>query len=175
MRTRLLTLACCCLLLGGLRAVAQPPAPKPGPEHEMLHKFAGDWDCTVAFMGQESKATAHSRVILGGFWLVENFKGEFGGAPFEGRGTMGYDPVKKKYVGSWIDSMSPSLFVMEGEYDKDNKCFTETGEGPGQDGKLMKMKNHYEFKDADTIVFTMYMVADGKYQEAFKITYHRKK
>jgi hypothetical protein len=175
MRTRLVALACCCLVLGGLRLAAQPPAPKPGPEHELLKKFAGDWDCTVSFQGQESKATAKSRMILGGFWMVEDFKGEFFGAPFAGRGTTGYDPAKKKYVSTWIDSMTPTLLLMEGNFDKDHKTFRETGEGGGPDGKKQKMKNVYEFKDDNTIVFTMYMVADGKDQEAFKITYHRKK
>lgn len=175
MRTSVVALACCCLVLAGLRVEAQPPMPKPGPEHELLKKFAGDWDCTVNFMGKESKATARNRRILGGFWLVENFKGEFLNMPFEGRGTTGYDPNKKKYVSTWIDSTGPSLMTMAGEFDKDHKTFTETGEGPNEQGKLTKYKSVYEFKDDDTYVFTMNSVADGKDQEVFKITYHRKK
>jgi hypothetical protein len=175
MRTRVVALACCCLALAGLRLLAQPPSPKPGPEHELLKKFAGEWDCTVNFQGKETKATANNRVILGGFWMVEDFKGEFFGAPFEGRGTLGYDPTKKKYVATWIDSTSPSRMLLEGEFDKDHKTFTETGEGPNEQGKPTKYKSVYEFKDDDTYVFTMNMVADGKDQEVFKITYRRKK
>jgi hypothetical protein len=148
--------------------------PKPGPEHALLKKFAGDWDATVSFPGGESKATSRSAVVLGGFWLITNFRGEFGGAKFEGRGTMGYDPRKKKYVSTWVDSMSPSLLVMEGSFDKDGKTYTETGEGPGPDGKPSKMKSVYEFKD-DGLVFTMYTVAEGKDQQMLKIVYKRKK
>jgi hypothetical protein len=171
---RTVLLACGCLAVWVLPVAAQEPA-KPGREHELLRKFEGEWDATVKFQGSESKAVSHNEVTLGGFWLVTHYKGEFAGAPFEGRGATGYDPAKKKYVGTWIDSMSASLLVLEGDFDKDRKTFTETGEGPGQDGKPMKMKGVYEFKDADTTVFTMYGVADGKDQEMFQITYHRKK
>ena len=61
MRTKLLMLACGCLALGALPVAAEPPVPKPGPEHALLKKFAGDWDATVQFQGKESKATSHSR------------------------------------------------------------------------------------------------------------------
>jgi hypothetical protein len=175
MRTSLLSLMVGCLALSAPSLWAQPPMPKPGPEHEKLKWFAGDWDVTVAFMGQESKATATYKMDLGGFWLREEFHGTFAGQKFEGRGASGYDPIKKKYVGAWIDSMSPSLMVMEGSFSSDGKTFTETGEGPGPDGKMQKMKSVYQIKDNDSFVFTMYMTADGKEQEAFKLTYRRKK
>src|SRR5262249_55745212 len=135
----------------------------------------GDWDATVSFMGADSKATATYKMDLGGFWLFMSFHGEFAGQKFEGRGTTGYDPIKKKYVGTWIDSMSPNLMVMQGAFGKDGKTYTETGEGTGPDGKPMKTKSVYEFKDDDTFLFTMYSVDDGKDQEMFKITYKRKK
>jgi hypothetical protein len=175
MRITLLSLIIGCLAFCASPLGAQPPMPKPGPEHEKLKAFVGDWDVTVVMMGQESKAAATYKLDLGGFWLREEFQGAFLGQKFEGRGAVGYDPIKKKYVGAWIDSMSPSLFVMEGGFSPDGKTFTETGEGPGQDGKLQKMKNVYEFKDKDTFVFTMYQIADGKDQEMFKLTYRRKK
>lgn len=172
---RAMIIACLGLVLAGARLDAQPPTPKPGPEHEALKKFAGDWDATVAFMGNESKGTYHSQVALGGFWLIGNFQGEFGGAKFEGRATMGYDPAKKKYVSSWVDSMGPSITTGEGSFDADGKIYTETGEGTGPDGKPMKVKSVYAFSDADNMTLTMYNVADGKEQEFFKITYKRKK
>jgi len=175
MRIALLTVVGCCLALVVRPSSAQPPMPKPGPEHAALKQFVGEWDATVSFMGAESKGTAVYKMDLGGFWLTQQFKGEFGGEKFEGRGATGYDPIKKKYVSTWMDSMSPTLMVMEGKFDTAKNTFTETGEGPGPDGKMMKMKNVSEIKDKDTILFTMYSVADGKDQQMFKITYKRKK
>lgn len=173
---RVLTVICCLLALVVcvLPLAAQQP-PKPGPEHEMLKKFEGEWDATVSSMGMESKATSSIKIGLGGFWLTTDFKGEFGGEKFEGKGTSGYDPHKKKYVTTWVDSMSPTLMVMEGSFDKDGKTYTETGDSTGPDGKPMKMKSIYEFKDNDNMTFIMYNVTDGKEQEMLKITYKRKK
>lgn len=176
MRTTLRGLVGCWLALVALPVAAQPPMPKPGPEHEQLkQKFVGDWDVTVSFAGGESKATASYKMDLGGFWLTEDFRGDFQGQKFLGRATTGYDPLKKKYVSTWVDSMSPSLLVLEGGFDKDGKTFTETGEGPGADGKLAKLKNVYEFPDKDTIIFTMYGAKDGKDEQMMKLTYKRKK
>jgi Protein of unknown function (DUF1579) len=177
MRACLQTLAICfsAWTVGVLSLSAQPPAPAPGPEHEKLKKhFEGVWDATVNLMGNEIKASASYKMILGGFWVRENFTGDFGGMKFEGQGTIGYDPAKKKYVITWIDSASPHLIMMEGAFDKEDKVFTETGEGPGPDGKIGKLRSSYQFKDENTIDFTMYRVADGKDEEIMKITYKRK-
>jgi hypothetical protein len=148
---------------------------KPGPEHEKLKKFEGDWDATVNFGGAESKATATYKLGLGGFWLQSHFKADFGGMPFEGRGLAGYDPHKKKYVSTWADSVAPHLMVMEGNFAADGKTFTETGKGVGPDAKLQNLKSVYEFKDKDTIVFTMYKIEGGKDEQMMQITYKRKK
>jgi hypothetical protein len=32
-------------------------------------------------------------------------------------GSTGFDPMKGKYVGTWIDSMSPTMMVLEGDFD----------------------------------------------------------
>src|SRR5262245_33628234 len=151
MRKKVLALIGCgiALAIGTASLQAQQGAPKPGPEHEKLKKYAGKWDATVSAGGMESKAVADYKMSLGGFWLTADFTGEFAGTKFEGKGTTGYDPLKKKYVGTWIDSMSPTLMVTEGEFDKDGKIYTETTEGPGPDGKVGKMKNVHEFKDDD--------------------------
>jgi hypothetical protein len=87
-----------------------------------------------------------------------------------------YDPTIKKYRNIWADSMSAAPMLMEGAFDKDNKVLTMTGEGPGQDGKPAKFKTTTEFKDADTMLFSLFAVdKDGKDQPMIKITYKRKK
>ena len=174
MRTRLAVTICCLLASCGLSRADEPQPPKPGPEHEKLTAYVGQWDAVVKIGAEEMKGSATYKMALGGFWLTEDFKGE-GAEKFEGRGTTGYDPIKKKYVSTWIDSESPSMMVMEGEFAKDGKTYTEIGEGPGFDGKPQKMKSIVEFKDKDNFVFTMYTTKDGKDEEMLKVTYKRKK
>jgi hypothetical protein len=95
---------------------------------------------------------------------------------FTGRGLDGYDPARKKYVGVWVDSMSPAPLVSEGTFDAAGKVLTMTGEGFGQDGKPNKYRMVTEYKDKDHFVFTMNVAnADGKEAPAFTITYTRRK
>jgi hypothetical protein len=110
--------------------------------------------------------------MLGGFWQISEFKSEIMGQPFEGRGTSGYDPAQKKYVGTWVDTMTPGLATVEGTYDAATKTLTATMEGPGPDGGRVKMKETTQWTDADTRVFTMY-APNGNVM--MKITYKRRK
>jgi hypothetical protein len=166
------------LLAVAAPALAQPPMPQPGPEHEMLKKDVGTWDATVEMFMDPGGAPSVSKgtetvSMLGGFWQVSEFKSEMMGQPFGGRGAMGYDPAKKKYVGTWIDSMTPGYYTTEGTYDPATKTLTATMEGPGPDGAVTKTKETTEWKDADTRVFTMY-APDGK-SVGMRITYKRRK
>lgn len=151
---------------------AQEPA-KPGLEHEMLKKHEGTWDTTMTMGGVESKGVATYKMELGGLWLVSTFEGEVSGAKFTGKGLDSYDASKKKYVGVWVDSMSASPMNLEGTFDKEKKTLTMAGEGPGMDGKAQKRKSTTEWKDDNTVNFSMYM-GDGK-DPAFTIVYKRRK
>jgi hypothetical protein len=154
-------------------AFAQPPMPKPGPEHEILKKLEGTWEATVQMGGQESKGTMTYKIGPGGMWMIGDFQGEFGGGKFEGHGLDGFDSNKKKYVSAWIDSMSQSPMLMDGSYDAEKKTMTMTGEGPGPDGKPVKYKSVTEYKDDDNLVFKMYQ--EGSDQPMMTINYKRKK
>src|SRR5438128_1283505 len=150
-------------------------APKPGPEHEKFKALVGDWDCTVKMAGQESKAKATYKLDFGGFYLVENFQGEFGGTKFKGRGQSGYCPIKKKYFTVWIDSMSPTPMMMMGNFDKDGKTLTEEGEGPGHDGKIAKFKSVSTMTDDDTIAWRLTDALVREAQTVFEPTWHATK
>lgn len=172
---RLVVLACLMLFAGGALGQDHMQMPKPGPEHEKLKAMEGDYDCVMEMVGMPSKSPAKSsmRVGLGGFWLFEKFEGEFGGMKFEGRGTMGYCPIRKKYTMSWIDSMSPTGMNMEGNFTSPT-TMTLVGEGPNHEGKMAKFKSVTERRDDKTAVMTMFEVKNGKDERMFTITYTRK-
>ena len=115
--TRGLVLVATVALLGAATASAQmPELPKPGPEHAILAKDAGTWDAVIEMGGvggappMTSKGVEVGTVGCGGLCLVVEFNAELmPGMPFAGRGLTIYDGKKKKYVGSWSDSMSGTL------------------------------------------------------------------
>lgn len=139
---------------------------KPTPEHRALRKGVGTWDATVkAWMDpkgepSESKGTEVNRMMPGGMWLLSDFKGEFGGQPFQGRGQSGYDPARKKYISTWIDSMSPGLMLMEGTFDEATKTLTMIGEMPDETGKPATFKQVLKHEGDDERHFTMYVKSE---------------
>lgn len=167
------------LLSLSVPALAQmPPPPQPGPEHELLRKDVGVWDATVEIFGPPGTPPMVSKgtetvTMLGPFWQVGDFKSEMFGQPFEGKGITGYDPAKKKFVGTWVDTISTSISTVEATYDAAKKTMTGTMEGVGPDGATTKTKQTTEWKDADTRVFTMY-APDGT-TPMMRISYKRRK
>jgi hypothetical protein len=163
-----------------LRADDTPyPVPKPGPEHEILKSEAGVWDASVEMMmngkTEVSKGVETNTMMPGGLWLLSDFKGKFGGMDFVGHGVSGYDTNKKKYVGTWVDSMSTGLAVMEETYDPAKKTMTGTMEGPDETGKVVKLKLVTEWKDDNTRIFSMSGPGpDGKDVMMMRITYTRR-
>ena len=162
-----------------------PPEVKPTDEHKLLAKDVGVWDGTMKmFMeGPDGPATTSKGVetntlMVGGLWVVSNYKGEFAGKPFEGSGVNGYDPRKKKFVGTWADSMTPELMLLEGTYDEAAKALTLLSEGTGEDGKPVSMKMVSQYKGEDEKVFTLSVKneeTEGKWMKMMEIGYKRRK
>jgi hypothetical protein len=173
------------IFLAGPVAAQQgaPPVPKPGPEQMVFKQDEGTWDAVVEmFMApgappMTSKGTETNVIGCGGLCLITDFKGEMApGQPFSGHGTSAWDSTKKKYVGSWTDSMSNGIAMSEATYDAAAKTMTGSMEGPDASGKVAKMKSVVEYKAPDSRVFTMYMTGpDGKDVPGMRITYKKRK
>jgi hypothetical protein len=157
-------------LLFSLVAVQEPP--KPGPEHDLLKKFAGDWTMVMSSGGKESKATATHKKTLGELWLSSSLEGEIAGRKYTAQRLDSYDPFKKKYVSVWVDSTTTSPTVTEGSYDEAKKTLTQVGEGLGFDGKPTKHTWVTVLKDDDTFNLTIYF-GDVK-EPALTVLYKRK-
>jgi nucleoside-specific outer membrane channel protein Tsx len=157
---------------------------KPTKFHEAMAYEVGTWDAEVSMWMSPDAEPMKSKAIekndlLGKMWLMSQFEGEFGGEKFMGRSALGYDPVKKKYVGGWVDSMSPFMMRMEGDYDAASQTLTMMGEGTDvMTGKPTKHKLVTQYEDEDAKTFTMYQQDggdDGEWQKMMEINYTRRK
>lgn len=163
------------LMLGSV-ANAQP-GPELTEEHAVLHRDLGKWDVKMKLWPQgpdgiviEGKCQETNRKLGNGLWMISDFKGSFAGAEFFGHGTFGYNPHKKKYVGSWVDNMTPAISRMEGDYDKKTKTLTMFSEGTDPEtGKPTKTKNVGEYTDKNNRKFTMYILKPGEKEEYVKM------
>ena len=110
MRRPTLCAALLTICVAGLASQA-PPSPKPGPEHQRLAAFVGNWtfvgDMKAGPMGPGGKMTGSDRIQ----WLANSFAIE---RRFEGKGPMGsingleiitYDRTKKTYTFNYVDSL----------------------------------------------------------------------
>jgi hypothetical protein len=152
---------------------------QPGREHEAFKELVGEWKTeTKSYWPgqaepQTSQSTATFKLIMGGRFVQQEFKGEYNGKPFEGLGIFGYDKAKKKYVSVWLDNMGTGIMLSEGTYDEASKTFTEIGEIESPTGK-MREKTVTKDVDKNKFVLTMWMLLPGdKEQKVMEIIYTR--
>lgn len=166
-------------------AASQEGGAPPGPteEHKHLARYVGTWDAEMEFAPQgegmpaeKSKASATCKLGLGGLWLITDFEGSMMGAPFLGHEVAGYDPLTKKYVLSWFDSMTPTAATGTGTYDAATKTHHTWVKGVDPAGQPQEHHGTDVWSDDDHRTWTMWMKGpDGKEFAALTIRYARRK
>jgi len=94
--------------------------PQPTAEHHGLQEHVGTWKVACKFYMDPSQPPMETEATetverVGEFWTLSEYRTDFMGTPFVGRATLGFEPHTKRYVSTWIDSMSPVLFHLTGE------------------------------------------------------------
>jgi hypothetical protein len=154
---------------------------KPGLPHMQLHKFAGSWNIVAReFDGEnvvrESKGTSEFKMTMGGRFLVETVEAEgFAGQTFQGRGTMAYDNIKKKYVSTWYDNMGTGIAYAEGTADEQGTVFTMDVDMPDPVNQRYKnTREVFRMTGADSIIAEHFDTRNGKSVKVFEVSYSRK-
>jgi hypothetical protein len=157
---------------------------KPEKQHRWLEKLLGDWTYEseeLADVGQPAgKVTGTESVrSIGGLWIQAEGRGEMpGGGPATSVMTIGYDPQKKRFVGSWFGSMMTHFWVYDGELDAAERVLTLNSEGPSMsgDGTLSKYQDAIEFKNDDLRTLTARVLQpDGTWKQFMSMSYRRRK
>ncbi|MGH9718586.1 MAG: DUF1579 domain-containing protein [Bryobacteraceae bacterium] len=157
---------------------------EPQKEHQWLQKLVGEWTCegeaTMAPDKPPTKWTSTEKVrSIGGLWTLAESEGEMPGCgPCTSIMTLGYDPQKKRYVGTFIGSMMTNLWEYDGAVDASGKVLTLDTEGPSMagEGKMAKYKDVIEFKSDDHRLMTSQMLGDdGQWRQFMMASYKRKK
>lgn len=157
---------------------------EPQPEHTWLQKLVGTWsyehECVME-PGQPPTKFAGTEVVrsIGGIWTVGEGQGAMpGGGPTTTLMTLGYDPQKKRFVGTFLGSMMTHLWIYEGSLDAGGKALTLDTEGPDMSspGRMAKYQDVIEFKSDDHRTLTSrFEGVDGQWQEFMTAHYRRQK
>jgi hypothetical protein len=182
LRIPLTVVAVAMLVTVATAAQQGPPMPKPGPEHALFKMDEGTWDATIEFFpapgapAMTSMGVEVNTIGCSGLCLITDFKGEAMGAPFAGHGVMTWDATQKKYIGSWMDSLSFGLSMAESTYDAATRKWTGSMNSPDGQGKMIRMRSVVEVKGTSTRVFSLYGSGpDGKEMMSMRITYTKRK
>ena len=155
---------------------------QPQKQHEWLQQLVGKWTMEAeALAGPDQpsfKSTGTESVrSLGGLWVLCEGRGEMpGGGIANSLMTLGYDPQKKRYVGTWIGSMMTHLWVYDGEVDATGKVLTLSAEGPNfaDEGKMARYRDVIEIVGSDHRTLTSHQLGDdGKWRQFMTAHYRR--
>jgi hypothetical protein len=149
-----------------INVAAQAPAPpKPGPEHQRLAPFVGNWTfdgmAKDGPMGPGGKMTGTDRVVWlpGGFAIQRTFDGTSPAGKMQGVEIVAYDAVKKNYTFNFYESsgaMGTGTMTVNGA--------VWTSQGVGQMGAMtMQQRCTLTFGAGNaTLAIKCEMSMDGK-------------
>jgi len=155
---------------------------EPQEEHRWLQQLVGQWtfegEATMEPGQPPSKHNGSETVrAIGDLWILGEGSGEMpGGGKATMLLTLGYDPQKKRFVGTWLGSMMTHLWIYDGELDAARKILTLNAEGPdmSNEGNMAKYRDVIELKSRDHRVLTSHMLgADGKWHQFMTAHYRR--
>jgi len=163
---------------------------KLNENHKLLSSLDGNWNYTIKFWmnpdpnakPEESKGTAVRKSMMDGRYSTLDVTGkmEMPGPDgkkkemtFKGHGIDGYDNVKKKFVGSWVDNMGTGIMFSEGSYDPATKTFTYTSEVEAIPGMKQQIREVIKVTDNNHHIFEWYENRGGQEVKTMEINYTR--
>jgi hypothetical protein len=157
---------------------------EPQVEHKWLQKLVGEWrfegECSMGPDQPAMKNTGSETVrSVGGLWTLGEGRGAGpDGSEMTSFMTLGYDPAKKRFVGTFIASMMTHLWIYNGSLDAAGKVLTLDTEGPDFSGgpTMVKYQDTIEFASDDhRILKSRLQGPDGKWQDFMTAHYRLKK
>ena len=136
--------------------------PKPGPEHEKLHRLAGRW------VGEETLSASpwgpggpaigryEARVDVDGFCVIQEYVQERNGrASYRAHGVLGWNQPEACVVWYWVDGMGPApTTAARGHWEGDALVLENLG-SPGTRGRYT-----YRLQGDELLTFTLENSAD---------------
>ena len=154
------------VFIGYLAAFAQttpPPAPKPGPEHQKLAYFVGNWttegEAKPGPFGPGGKVTGKDTCewFEGHFAVICRSEGKGPTGPMKGIGILSYSPEEKVYTYYGTESSGMAMgSVAKGTVQGDTWTYTSEDMMGGQ-----KMKMRATIKQVSPTVQTFLLEMQG--------------
>ena len=152
----------------------------PSPEHEWLKKNDGDWAVECAyFMAPGTDPIEvqgnEKSTMLCDFWSAGLFEADMLGSVMQGHSTIGFDPVKKRFVCTWKDSSTPFLYIFEGDLDETGQILSFEGENYDPVRQCQAIyRSRIEFLSDDEKILNLSVESEGSEIPILEYRYKRK-
>jgi hypothetical protein len=145
----------------------QVAAATPGPQHELLAAQAGEWDVRgrvwMEAGGEPMDVTAEAKtyLVLGGRFLAQEWTASIGGAmSMEGLSFWGYDNVRKKHIGVWMDNFGTAIALSQGGEAKDGRL-NMMMQSIWPDGQLMWFREQIDLRGPEGMSYRGWLKPKG--------------
>lgn len=151
------------------------------PEHAWLKQLVGEWTMEAPITMENGETAVHKGTetvtMLGDLWAVcEGTSDMPGGGTGRMRMTIGFDPARGGYCGTWVGSMMDTLWLYQGTLNDAGTELVLAAEGPDfqNPGKTMTYNDVITIIDANTRTLTSrYRGQDGSWTVMMVATYTR--
>jgi hypothetical protein len=148
---------------------------EPEESHAWLQQLVGEWQLMSTENGPEDWIETIRPV--GDIWIVAEGQGTMpDGVPGTTLLTVGYDPERQSFVGTWIGSMMTHLWHYEGFLDEARRTLTLESEGPDMErpGQTARYRDIVELTgDGHRDFRAMVLDDDGTWREMMTATYRK--
>ncbi len=150
-------------------------------EHQWLRRLVGEWtvegEASMA-PGQPAEKYSGTESVrsLEGIWTICEGRDEHGTS--SSMMTLGYDPARGRFVGTFVAGMMTHLWIYDGELDADGKRLLLNAEGPSltTEGQTGKYRDTIELVSDDHRVLTSsFLFDDGEWRQFMRADYRRTK
>ena len=152
-------------------------------QHQWLKRLVGEWTYVNESSGLPNqppmKFTGRESVrMLGDLWVLAEMTGTMpDGGAMTALMTLGYDPERQAYIGSWIGSPMAHMFVYEGQLSADGLTLPLNTIGPSFTD-MSVMANYQDIiaftKDGKRTLRSQYKNPDGSWTQFMQATFTRK-
>ncbi|PJZ56481.1 DUF1579 family protein [Leptospira barantonii] len=149
--------------------------------HKEFESYTGNWKGVNQMMFKEGEVTDESpiagtiKLILGGRFLLHEYKGSYGGEPFEGIAIYGYHIDKQRYETAWVESFGMGSGILFSEGVPGAKEWSVTGHYGGETQETSWGWRTSLEKDGNDklIIFSQNLRPNGEKAGGVRILYER--
>lgn len=135
-------------------------------EHHWLSRLVGNWefehDCQMPDGSIHKMSGTMASRMLGELWLIcESTSAAPDGSKWSSIMTVGFDPAKNQFVGTYVGSSMAMIWPYHGQLSPDSSTLPLESEGPKFDGSgFGKYRDTIKIIDENNWLFTSELQSD---------------